>query len=207
MRKSLFAFLFAVLLVMGGVLNVYADADIQSGDNAVIFGSYMGPEGMTPPTFVQKVYVTGHGTLEADQYDTSTVIDQGIDVGDVVMWDTTRADGYSVTILNADAGVGGIANACVAGVMVTNCSRDTGTLTTPKGSGLNVGYMAVKGFCYAKVDTSAAATGGALIANGSTLEGSFATAPTTMSGKALSQDIGILLLDNGADGSMKVVLK
>lgn len=206
MRKILFS-IFALLLMAGFV---YADSDIQSGDNTIILGSHMGPTGKTPPTEVQKCYVTSHGTLAAGKYDASAAVDTGIDVGDVVEWDTTRADGYSVSIGNSDWATEAPTTCQFAGVMVTACSRDTATLTTPSGSGTNVGYMAIRGFCLAKVDTSLSVVGEPLIMNGATLAASFATIPTgdsTRKGHSMSQDIGTLLTDDGYDGLMKVVLR
>ena len=203
MRK-IFALSLIALLVMGAT--AFGSSEIQSGDNAVILGPRMGPVGITPVTEVIKVYVTSHGTLEADQFDLTAAADQGVDVGDVMIWDTTRADGYCVAIATADAITAGIASAPFAGVMVTPCSRDTSTLTTPNGSGYNVGYMAVRGFCMAKVDSSASTTGELLVVNGGTVEGSFGTLPT-IDAKSASQDIGTLLTDVGADSVMKVVLR
>ena len=204
MRK-IFLALIVASLVMGGV--AFASSEIMSPDNAVIVGPHMGPTGKTPPTEVIKVYVTSHGTLEADQFDVTAAADQGVDPGDVMIWDTTRADGYAVAIATSNFGTASVATIPFAGVMVTPASRDTSTLTTPSGTGTNVGYMAVRGFCMAKIDTSAAATGEALIVNGGTLEGSFATTPQTLAGKGLSQDIGILLTDTSSDTLMKVVLR
>jgi len=208
--KKLILLSLAVLFVMVGVS--YATVEIASPDNAVIVGPYMGPVGKTPVTEVIKVYVTSHGTLEAEtagyyiQPDATAAADQGVDVGDVMEWDLTRADGYCVTICNADTYSSGIAASPFAGVMVTPCSRDTATLTTPSGTGYNVGYMAIRGFVYAKIDTSNSTTGEALIPNGGTLEGSLGTVPTIakISG---SQDIGILLTDTASDGLMKVWLR
>ena len=202
--KKLLLLSLAVLFVMGGM--AYASVEIQSSDNAVIIGSHMGPTGKTPATEVIKVYVTSHGTLEADEADLTAAADKGVDVGDVMEWDVTRADGYSVTINNADTYISGIAASPFAGVMVTSCSKDTATLTTPSGTGYNVGYMAVRGFCMAKVDTSNSTTGEVLIPNGGTLEGSFGTVPT-IAKIAVSQDIGILLTDTASDGLMKVWLR
>jgi len=194
--KNLYKVLLVAIAILFVAGSVFANSEITSSDNAVIFGPVMGPKGITAPVEVIKVYL--HSQASAS-------------VGDVVAWNMTAIDGYTVDLLTFDQDTAAATNvvATVAGVMVTITSQvSSASSSTPKATGPNVGYMAIRGFCPAKVDTSRAETGRPLIANGATLTYSFATAPHTASAATkTSQDIGVLLLDAGADGLMRVWLR
>ena len=190
MRKILF-----VLLALVFVAGVSFAATTTSLDNASIFGESYGPAGVTAPVEIQKVYLGSAASCA---------------IGDVVTWNVTAQDGYTVDrcAVDYDTLAGEIVG--FAGVMVTSTSRVTSaSTTTPSSSGPNVGYMAVRGFCVALVDTSESKTGGKLVLNGATLAASFGTADGGGTGftKRPSQDIGILFTDAGADSLMRVYLR
>ena len=185
--KKILSLLFACLLMVG---TAHAAVDIASGDNVVILGSHMGPVGATPVTEVVKCHL---GT-NASQV-----------VGNAVMWDTTSTSptvlGYSVIPANVDGG------GLFAGVMVTTTSQESTAQSTLRGSGPQVGYMAVRGLVRAKIDTSASTVGKRLRLNGSTLAGSLATdANGTPSLGECSGDIGVLLEHHGTDAILRVWL-
>jgi hypothetical protein len=190
MRKLLLSFVVISLLVMSGL--AFATVEIGSGDNAVIVGPRMGPEGLTPLTECIKVS-TGSGTSAS--------------VGDVMVWDySNAADGYHVARCSADDNDG---TQFFAGVMLTSTSQDSAySYSVPKANGPTVGYMAIRGLARAKVDSSTATAGMRLALNGSTLAASFTTYTTpAASVDGLSEDIGMLLEDVGGDGVMRVWLK
>lgn len=193
MRKILISFAFIALLIMSGA--VFASVEIESGDNAVIVGPHMGPVGLTPVTECIKVS-TGSGT--------------GATVGDVMVWDfSNAADGYHVARASADDSDD---SQLFAGVMLTSTSQDSNySYTNPKANGPTIGYMAIRGLARAKVDTSASTAGERLALNGSTLAASFGTYTSRVDNGVnhdnLSQDIGILLEDTGADAVDRVWLK
>lgn len=213
-------FMAVALLLFAGL--AYADSNFDSGDNVIILGAQTGygPLGMTPPTLVQKVYVEDHGTIGtswhgrgANANSNHLDADTGVEPGDVMVWSLTQADGYTVRYCSADSGGGRSTNdtcfaGCFSGVMVTRASRDTSNLDTPAGTGYNVGYMAVRGFCQAGIDCSESMQGQQLILNGETVECSFATTRPYSTRNGTSQDIGILLeAPRGADGLHHVVLR
>ncbi len=194
------------LMIMSGV--AYASSSIQSSDNAVILGPNMGPQGKTAPTLVVKCYVTDSAILSSHETPNGTTT-KGGSVGDVLVWDLNKHDGYCVKYLSTDAASSmGTVNNYVAGVLVTPVSRDTASLSTASGAGTNVGYMAVKGYTQAKIDVSQSNIGEALVPNGGTLSRSFATHRAAgLTTKDLSQDVGILLYKSAADSIYHVVLK
>ena len=191
MRKIIVLALLA--LFVAGVAS--ADPTKTSQENSVIFGSGSGAIGVTAPVETQKCYL--HSQASAS-------------VGDVVVWNLTAQDGYCVDLCTFDLWSAAAAGheATFAGVMVTATSRvSSASASSPKSSGPNVGYMAVRGFCVAKCDTSECMTGQPLRLNGASLAYSFGTAPGKASGiTRISQDIGVLLYDSGADGLMRVYL-
>jgi hypothetical protein len=168
--KKLFVVI-ACLFLCGTAI---AAVNIESGDNAVICGPYMGPVGTTPVTEVIKVS-TGAGTSAK--------------VGDAMLWNTTWGDGYHVQVATTSDGPGG--EVAFAGVMVTKTSQDSayGT-TTAKGGGPTIGYMAVRGLVRARIASGTAGQG--LQVTGGTTAGSLSTAAKT------SGDIGTLLKAEGA---------
>ena len=119
--------------------------------------------------------------------------------GDVVIWDTTSADGITISGCITDNAV------IYAGVLVTTIA--TADVTDVTANARNIGFMAIHGFCLAKVDTSESTTGALLLTNGGTQSASFGT--TDLFGGTVgtvSRDIGILLRDDASDGLMPVWL-
>jgi len=120
--------------------------------------------------------------------------------GDVVIWDTTSADAITISGCITDNAV------TYAGVLVTTIA--TADVTDVSNNARNWGYMAIHGYCLAKVDTSESTTGALLISNGGTQSTSFGTSDL-FGGTVgtVSRDIGILLRDDASDGLMPVWLK
>ena len=118
--------------------------------------------------------------------------------GTVMMWDTNSADGVTVSVCTS-AWAGDFA---AAGVAVTPfLTDDNGVYNEDDDSW---GYMAVKGYCLALVDTSKAVTGGILVPSDA-LNGYYGTRGDQL--LKASQDCGVLLTDTTSDGNMKVYLK
>ena len=187
MRKYL-SLLLSAFLILGFAVNAGAIANYAS-DNAIIVDGSHGPAGITPMTQIVKVR---YGILDN--------FSQSLASGDVVSWDINSADGITITACVAGGSDG------FAGVLVTTMA--TAESMTVRASDRNWGYMAIKGYCLAKVDTSMAASGGTLQCNGSTLGASFGTnAYVAIAPNTVSHDIGTLLNDTGADGLMPVWLK
>ena len=189
MRKILLSLAFIATLLMSSA--VFATVEIESGDNAVIVGPHMGPAGLTPVTECIKVS-TGSGTSAS--------------IGDVMVWDYSNAsDAYHVKRCAADDATG---TEYFAGVMLTTTSQDSHySYTNPKANGPTVGYMAIRGLARALIDTSASTAGGRLSLNGSTLAASFSTYTRLGLDDNMSQDIGVLLNNDGTDSPMRVWLK
>lgn len=141
-----------------------------SSQNAVIMGGHMGGNGITPVTKLVKVRYGYTGG------DTRTGGD--LASGSVVVWDTTSADGYTISGCVADNGQN------FAGVLVESVS--TADSTAVRGSGANIAYIAVEGYVLATVDSTGATAGNGLALNGATLNRSFV-------GNSTSRDIGTLL--------------
>ena len=183
MRK-LFVFLFvATLLISGGV--VFAEEhDLK---NAEVFGMYGGPTGTSPATRIVRVrYAVGASASEANQANLAS--------GDIVVWNTTSADGVTVSLATASSQP-------FAGVMVTSCMKAVTGDYSVDGSDRNWGWMAVQGYCHAQIDVSHATDGQGLRLNENKLN-SFATDTNYM-----TQDIGTLLKEPAADGNGQVWLK
>lgn len=179
-----------VALLCGGV--VYA-ADLSrsysdyASPNAEIFGASGGKTGISPGTEIIKVR---YAMMDANS--------NNLNSGDVVSWDCVSADGVTITACVADV------SGSFAGVLVTTIN--TADSASKNGNERNWGYMAIKGYCLASVDTSASNTSEALIVNAGTLQKSFATLPATITAY-VSRDIGVLLNDTGTDGLMPVWLR
>ena len=205
MRKILF-FALASLLICG-----FAIADSNyTYENVTILGSNMGPKGQTPPVEIIRITVGSE--------------DDSIAVGDVMTWSIQpqitdgNALGFFVEksrkCLSEDASTSEAGHGPYAGVMVTTAtSGDTGGgggwdnayPTRPQSS---LGFMAIRGYCDAKIDVSRATRGERLFAVDSP-EGYFMTANNaTDATNAISEDIGYLLeAVASADGLHKVWLR
>lgn len=194
MRK-LFSLLLASLLIVGLASSALAVQPYAS-DSVEIYGKFRGPNGITPTSTIVKV-----------RYAMQAADAQSLASGDVVVWDPTSSDGYTISACTTDRAIS------YAGVLVTTI-QTTGvdaTATEIIGYGDNIGYMCIQGYCLAKVDTSEAGTLEQLIANGSTLEAAFATGGAdgiaSQIETPISMDIGVLLQNTGADTSMPVWLR
>lgn len=181
--KKLFVILIATLLVGG-----------------VAFG-----EGVPQPSAVGVSRIKAVGTLPSDPQSQILLVRYGnrfadsakISSGDVVVWDLNSADGVTISQCV-------VANAVsYAGVAVTDILTATNSSVDPNDR--NWGYIAVKGYCLAKVDTSDAVTGGVLSTDGNITPGALGTG--IIPNGALSVDIGVLLNDTGSDGLMPVYLR
>jgi hypothetical protein len=195
--KNLFRFAFIALLIVGLATSAYAVKNNYASNNVVIFGASGGPSGTTPPTEIVKV-----------RYPTQCLLANNsggnVSSGDVLIWDTNSADGVTVSkdILDAPTDSAAFAGVAVVDILTADSSGTTGQER-------NWGYMAIKGYCLAKVDTSEAGTGEKLALGGGTLVAAFQTINSGMAGAATSasQDIGVLLSDTTADGLMPVWLR
>jgi len=121
--------------------------------------------------------------------------------GDVVIWDTNSADGYSIEVLVTD-----LYGSNYAGVMVTDILTDDNGGVYDIHS-RNWGWMAIEGYCLAKVDSTYATVGMSLQPNGSTLEGSFRTAPLDAITGVMSEDMGLLFATGATDAAVPVWLR
>ena len=194
--KNLFRLLLAALFIFGSVYMAEAVTNDYASQNVEIMGVSGGPSGITPPTVIMKVR---YSQMDATPQSSSNVVS-----GDVLIWDTNSADGITVSRCVVDSPSD---TAYFAGVAVTGIQSADSTSTL--GITRNWGYMAVKGYCLAKVDTSESATGEKLTLGGSTLVAAFQTVTTGTPAAAttVSQDIGQLLTDTTVDGLMPVWLK
>ena len=188
MRKVL-ALLLAGLLLVSLTSSALATKHPASAATEE-FGRFRGATGTTPPTRIVKVRYSTRGA----NYST-------IESGDVVVWDTNSADGFSVSSCVTDG------DRSYAGVLVTDIltAENNGTTGTER----NWGYMAIEGYCLANCDTSLSTVGMSLVVNGATREASFKTSEgdiTTGAG-VMSSDIGVLLKDTAVDGLMPVWLR
>ena len=136
------------------------------------------------------IYVSGHGEVNQPpqevlrvRYGREGANEIRITSGEAVVWDTTSADGVTITVPGATNG-----NELFAGIAVTDLlTQDAG------GTGYtlddNYGYICVRGYCIASIDsaiTAGAATSGLAV---STWEG--ALGPNTDA--VNSQDVATLL--------------
>ncbi len=168
---------------------------------ALLIGGVAYAAGVPQPAAVGSERMKVVGTLPSDPQSTVLLVrygsrypnDGGITSGDVVVWDINSADGITVSKCVADKAVSYVGVAVTDILTATNSFVDAGDR--------NWGYIAIKGYCLARVDTSSATTGHPLITNGGTLERSFGT------NEEMSRDIGILLRDDGSDGLMPVYLR
>jgi len=198
MRKllSFFLVLALVVCVMGyGYAASKVGYDQPDSENVLSEAGFGGSVGTTPPTIVIKVRYATPGVAAQ-----SGGLDNSLTSGDVVDWSLISADGYSVVSCDASDTLA----YSYAGVMVTDVATTDNVVVS--GGGKNVGWMAIKGYCLANVDTSLATAGAKLVPNGATLKNSFGTHDAAGLGTS-SADIGVLLRDTGTDGVMPVWLR
>jgi len=192
MSKKLFLLLIAVFLLMGGLPLVYAEA--PASQNVEYLSGSGGSAGVTPFTEVVRVRYGLQGV---------GLSDASLASGDIVVWDSNSADGITVSACIVDYAMS------YAGVMVTTAATADSSTINPGTK--NWGYMAVRGYALAKVDTSDATVNGQLITNGGTLIKSFGTVDSVgnpnVGNGLVSKDIGVLLSDTGTDGLMPVMLR
>ena len=141
-----------------------------------------GSTGVTSPTTVIKV-----------RYANRQLDAPALASGDVVVWDIVSADGMAISACERNNELS------YAGVLVTSIATNDG-----------VGWMAIKGFVLARVDTSQIETGNRVVPGGATLVRAFGgavqTVPTDATLAQISRDVGTLLRDTGTDGLMPVWL-
>ena len=191
--KKLFGFLLVALFVVSFAIPAFA-GESPNLENYVIFGANGGPSGVSLATQIVRVR---NGRMTASAKDTSLDIVSG----DVLVCDTTSADGITVSkcIVTSPNDTTYFAGVAVTPIMSANT-------TSIHGYDRNWGYMAIHGYCLAKVETAASSTGEKLILGGATDQGAFQTLLT--SGVTwISEDIGTLLTDTAATGLMPVYLK
>lgn len=179
--KKLFSLILVAMLLTGFA----AHADQPTGDGYSIMGQG-GQAGLTPRTLVIPV-----------RYGLRSAVALSLSSGDVVIWDTTSADGMTISACVTDN------DSTFAGVLISTIQ--TADSSSLRRNSRNWGKMAIKGYCLAKVDTSASTAGMAIVPNGATLSRSLATTPTD--GTQMSADMGVLLKDSGSDGLMPVWLR
>ena len=192
--KKLLALFLAVLFISGAA---YADTAQTAGENVVIF-SQTGAKLTDPPMMIRLVRYGKYGDNEND------FLLSKLTSGDAVCWNTASHDGLTVSLCSAITD-----QPKFAGVLVTDLlTQDVGSSTTEADD--NYGYMAVKGYCLADVDTSEATAGQSLQisvpdTSSTTITNEMLGAFDTRNNVAtdnppVSRDIGVLLVDPGADG-------
>lgn len=194
MRKILSLILVSLFIAGVGV----SFADSYAGKNYVDFSGRGGPTGVTPPTEVMRVRYGRMGGVGADS--------DGLKSGDVCCWDGISADGLTISGCIVEDAVS------VAGILVEDIATSDSTKVT--GSGDNWGYIAIKGFVHAKIDTDKCTTGMRLITapiendDDNWLETTELYQGTVTVGTVtvLSGDnIGVLLRDSGSDSVLAPV--
>lgn len=184
-----FICIFVALLMVAGV--AYAGAPPSPSSINVNYVSGHGE----PGTPVQEVILVRY----AKRYNGDPGNAPAIASGDVLAWDTISADGVTISVDILGYGYAGVAVTAILtpDTLLVDLTED------------NWGYMCIRGFCLANVDTSLANTGYTLRASGNTVAGTFGTADL-ISGQApgvSSADVGVLLTDNTADGLQPVWLR
>ncbi len=188
MRK-LYVSLLVIALAFSFIAPVLA-VNFPAADEVIIYGKGRAPDGTTAPVTVVKVRY-GRGLSGGE------VNEAGLSSGDVVIWDVTSADGYTISAV----AIATVADGTYAGVLVTDIA--TADTTVVRGFGRNIGYMAIKGYCLARTDSGATAGDGLVTAAAADIAKGF----TTKSDTVLSRDIGVCLLSPGSDGLTPVWLR
>jgi hypothetical protein len=189
--KKIFSVVLVALFLVGLASMGYSES--YEAKNAVILAPFGGPEGISPATEIVRVR---YGRMCTDPQ-----TDETIASGDVLIWDCNSSDGITISRSISDVPTGGF-----AGVAVTTIQ--TSDSVTVRGSDRSWGYMLIRGYGLAKIDTSESTTGGELVQNGATRVASFGTVDLAGgSAGQVSQDIGTLLRDTGTDGLMRVWIR
>lgn len=173
--KNIFKVFVAVLLAIGVCGVVYAEAPAS---DAVQFFGPNGAVGLTPTTVIVPVRYAKEGD-----------INPSLASGDVVVWDVTSADGFTISACETSN------DTTFAGILVT--SIQTADSTVFRRNSRNWGYMCVKGYCLAKMDAATTA-GELLVPSGDAADGeaSMTTADKWASfyrNNYMSMDIGVAL--------------
>jgi len=188
--------LFVALLVLGLAAPLHAEA--PASDNIVILGSG-GSTGITPVTVVVPVRYGLWGS-------SVTKYDPTLASGTVVVWDTSSADGFTISACMSTN------DATYAGVLVTDIK--TADSLAFRRNTRNWGMMAVKGYCLASMDTITTA-GQRLVPSGQGSSvghgGAFTTADKWLTFYTtnffVSSDIGTALKTTSAAGPSPVWLR
>ena len=183
--RRLFVLTLAILMVCG-IASAAVNSIPTPNSRAVIYQTATGSRINEPATVIVPCRLTKIGANVPGRIS-----------GDVVLWDTTSADAFSVT---------GPENAYTAGderfagVLVTAILSADSDATT--GNERNWGWMAVKGYCLASIDAAVTVTGA--VANLTVaVTGGF----NSTSALGVSNDVGVLLKTMSAAGLAPVWLK
>ena len=188
MKRFIIGFLVMILCVG------FASAKVNQPDTSernILIESPVGASG-EKPTIIAKL--VRYGRVSPNE--------TGLLSGAVVQWDPTSADGITVSACTNDI------NATFAGVTLSSIgTADSIELRGPGSGDDNWGYVCIKGYCLARVDSSMANTGEALFCN-QTTPGTFQTKTLSGGSATLSgESAGVLLSKLAADGLMPVIVK
>lgn len=191
-------FLISSFLVLG--LCACAFADSPASENAVILGPNMGSAGITPATEIIKVrYGYEPGTPGLAQHNVAS--------GDIMVWDSTSGDGYTVSVCTTSFDTMKFAGIAVQSILTADSSNVEATK--------NIGYIAVRGVCLARIIIDQATNGdGLLPIRVDAARPAFITvaslAHAALGGAATSHqsnDVGVLLKESAATGLGTVYLR
>jgi len=184
MRK-IFTLLVISLFMMTSL--AFAGPAQPATDNYRIMNGSGGATGMTPPV---EILLVRNGCEGAD--------DTKLLSGDVVIWDTNSADGFTVSRCHTNL------DQTYAGVLVTDIlTPDYSGATLNPGSQSNWGYMAIWGYALAKTDSTGQSAGNGVVPNGATLKGSF----VCKADGGISSDRGVNLAGGATDNIMPTWLR
>lgn len=116
--------------------------------------------------------------------------------GDVLVWDTTSADGFTISLALADDWH----DSTFAGVALEDIA--TADSSEVKNTGGNVGWMAVQGYCLASCDSGITAGDALEIGDNDTVISGFVSREDGI----VSFDIGVCLESPAADNAVPVIL-
>jgi hypothetical protein len=168
-----------VLVSLFAITSLSFAATDYASDNVDIFGKHMGATGTTPGTKIVKIRYGKAG---------DGLFDDELASGTVVCWDTTSADGYTISACTTSN------DPAYAGVLVTTVKTADSTIV--RGGGKNVGYMAVEGYCLIKCEANATAgqpivVSGAIGGNATTIDKAQLVNANAL--PVVSRDVGVLL--------------
>lgn len=185
--KRIIVLVLAFLLI-GGM----AFADTPGYPNTVDLTGWGGQAGVTPP---QQIIKVRYGLAP------NAGADPGLTSGEVMVWDTNSADGFTVSACVTSK------DATYAGILVTTLgTADDGVV---RNFGRNVGWICIKGYALAQMEANATA-GEALVVTGIIADGDsmMTTADQysiTVGVEPISQDIGTLLQAPTTEGDLMPV--